>query len=47
MAERIETRDQTPGRYASGVQTVETALAGLAEADLDLARTKKSGPFAL
>ena len=40
MAEKTETRDEIMARYASGIQAVDNALAGLTEADLDLARAK-------
>jgi uncharacterized damage-inducible protein DinB len=40
MSERPETRDEIMARYAAGIQAVEDALAGLAEADLDLARAE-------
>ena len=38
MTNEIETREEIVARYASGIQAVEEALAGLTEADLDLAR---------
>jgi hypothetical protein len=38
VEERTETRDEIVARYAAGIQAVEDALAGLTEADLDLAR---------
>jgi hypothetical protein len=38
MTEKRDTRDEVIARYASGIQALEDALAGLTEADLDLAR---------
>jgi len=40
MIEQTETRDEIIARYASGIQAVQDALAGLTEADLDLARAE-------
>ena len=40
MTEQRETRKEIIARYAAGVQAVDDALAGLAEADLDLARAQ-------
>ena len=38
MSEQTQSRDQIIARYAAGIEAVDEALAGLAEADLDLAR---------
>ena len=38
MADKTETREEIETCYASGIQAVEEALAGLTEADLDLTR---------
>jgi hypothetical protein len=38
MTEKTETRDEVMARYASGIQALEDALAGLTAADLDRAR---------
>ena len=41
MTDQTETRDEIVARYASGVQAVDDALAGLTEADLDRARAEE------
>jgi len=40
MSEQTENRDEIIARYAAGIEAVVEALAGLAEADLDLARAE-------
>ena len=40
MTEQAETQNEIVARYASGIQAVDESLAGLSEADLDLARAE-------
>ena len=40
MFEQTEPREEIIARYAAGIQAVDEALAGLSEADLDLARAQ-------
>jgi hypothetical protein len=45
MTETTETREAIVARYASGIQAVEDALAGLTKADLD--RTRATGKWSI